>query len=82
MNPSQRFFSIREVADLLGVSRGIVERNAAALGAIEFAPRRYRIPLEGLELWLRLHRVRKQSARPQTVNSDALWSRAVREARR
>jgi len=81
MTPDQRWFSIKEVSELLSVSRGIVERNVSALGGIEYAPKRYRIPLEGLELWLRLHRVRRPSARSSHVNSDALIERARRELR-
>ena len=78
MTPAQRWFSIREISDLLGVSRGIVERNVSALGGIEYAPKRYRIPLEGLELWIRLHRVRRPNARP-VVNAGSLIARARKE---
>lgn len=81
MTPGQRFLSIRETADLLGVSRGVIERRKAELGAVAVSPRLYRIPIEGLELWLRLHRVRRPNAR-QTGDTFSLISRARREASR
>jgi len=78
MTPNQRWFSASEISDLLGVSRGVIERYRCELGAVEISPRLYRYPLEGLELFLRTRRVRRPNARP-TVNADSLIARARRE---
>jgi len=80
MNPGQRWLSVRDTAELLGVSRGLIERLRAELGAVEVTPRCFRIPVEGLELWLRIHRTRKRTT-ARAVNAS-LIDRARREATR
>ncbi len=59
----------KEAAEMLGISRSVVLRlvESGELPAVQFGPRRVRIPLDGLRDWLRA-RSREESQRRAQEN--------------